>query len=162
LALSDLFIPPPRNRSLAALPPEDLAPLWPRLQPVELAFRQTLHVSKEPIAAVYFPESGYVSRLASMDDGDSAEIGLMGPEGMTGLPLLLGADRDNFELMVQVPGTALRLDAAACAVRRTHRWTPLWARCAEGAGGVGRSPPYKRKTTEGRCVSRACLQKLMV
>jgi CRP-like cAMP-binding protein len=113
LALSDQFLPTPRNRLLAALPPEDLARLWPWLQPVELAFRQTLHMPEEPIAAAYFPESGYLSRLAPMDDGDSAEVGLIGPEGMAGLALLLGSDRDNFELMVQVPGTALRLEAAA-------------------------------------------------
>jgi len=113
MALFDQFTPAPRNRLLAALPPEDLAQLWPRLQPVELVFRQTLHMPEEPIKAVHFPETGYLSWLAPMDDGDSAEVGLVGPEGMTGLALLLGGDRDNFELLVQVPGTALRLDAAA-------------------------------------------------
>ena len=60
----------PRNRLLAALPPEDLARLWPRLQPVEFAFRQTLHAPEEAVTVVYFPEAGYASRLAPMDDGD--------------------------------------------------------------------------------------------
>jgi CRP-like cAMP-binding protein len=113
MAFFDQFTPAPRNRLLAALPPENLAQLRPRLQLVELVFRQTLHMPEEPITAVHFPETGYLSRLAPMEDGDSAEVGLVGSEGMTGLALLLGGDRDNFELMVQVPGTALRLEAAA-------------------------------------------------
>ncbi|HEY0420323.1 MAG TPA: Crp/Fnr family transcriptional regulator, partial [Acetobacteraceae bacterium] len=65
---------------------------------------------------VYFPESGYVCRLAPMDDGDSAEVGLIGPDGMVGLSVLLEGDQESFELMVQVPGTALRMDARAFRV----------------------------------------------
>ena len=103
--------PATRNRLLAALPPDDLARLWPQLQPVELVFHKTLHKPEETVTAVHFPESGYISRLAPLDDGDCAEVGLVGPEGMTGLALLLGGDRDNFELLVQVPGTALRIEA---------------------------------------------------
>lgn len=113
MALFDQLMPTPRNRLLAALPPDDLARLWPQLQPVELVFHKTLQKPEEPITAVLFPETGYVSQLAPLEDGDSAEIGLIGPEGMTGLALLLGGDRDNFELLVQVPGTALRMEARA-------------------------------------------------
>ena len=113
MALFDQFAPAPRNRLLAAVPPEDLARLWLRLQPVELALRQVLTAPEEPVTAVYFPESGYVSRLAPMDDGDSAEVGLIGPEGMVGLAVLLGSESDSFETMVQAPGTALRMDASA-------------------------------------------------
>jgi CRP-like cAMP-binding protein len=48
-----------------------------------------------------------------MEDGGSAEVGLIGPEGMVGLAVLLQGDSDSFEMMAQVPGTALRIDAAA-------------------------------------------------
>jgi CRP-like cAMP-binding protein len=48
-----------------------------------------------------------------MEDGDAAEVGLAGYEGMVGLPVLLGADHDDIEAMVQMPGTALRMDAQA-------------------------------------------------
>ena len=48
-----------------------------------------------------------------MEDGDAAEVGLAGHEGMVGLPVLLGADHDDIEAMVQSPGTALRMDAQA-------------------------------------------------
>ncbi|GGC71716.1 cyclic nucleotide-binding protein [Siccirubricoccus deserti] len=124
--------PTPRNHLLAALPPEDLALLWPQLSPVELPFRQTLHMPEEPIRAVYFPETGYTSRLSPMEDGDFAEVGLVGPEGMTGLAPLLGADTDSFEMLVQVPGTAFRMDAGAFreALDRIPSFRPLLNRYA--------------------------------
>ena len=105
--------PAPRNRLLAALPPDDLARLRPRLEAVELPFRQVLHAPGEPIEAVYFPETGWSSMLAYLESGDAAEVGLVGYEGMVGLPVLLGADRDDIEAMVQCQGTALRMDAQA-------------------------------------------------
>lgn len=105
--------PTPRNRLLAALPPEDLAHLWPRLEPVELPLRQVLQVPNEPITAVYFPESGWVSMLALLVDGGAAEVGLIGREGMLGLPVFFGAETSTLESMVQGGGTALRLGAGA-------------------------------------------------
>jgi len=95
------------------LPPNDLARLRPRLEAVELPFRQVLHAVGEPIDAVWFPETGYSSMLAYLEDGDAAEVGLIGNDGMVGLPVLLGADHDDIEAMVQSPGTALRMNAAA-------------------------------------------------
>jgi CRP-like cAMP-binding protein len=106
-------LPTPRNRVLAALPSEDLIRLWPRLEPVEFRLRDVIQVPDEPIAAVYFPESGFVSMLALLVDGSAAEVGIVGCEGMTGLPLLLGSDRSPAEAMVQASGTFLRLGAAA-------------------------------------------------
>jgi len=105
--------PAPRNRLLAALPSDDLARLWPQLEAVELSFRKVLHAPGEPITTVYFPETGYSSMLAYMEDGDAAEVGMIGREGMIGLPVLLGADHDDIEALVQTPGTALRMDARA-------------------------------------------------
>jgi CRP-like cAMP-binding protein len=105
--------PAPRNRLLAALPPDDLARLRPRLEAVELPFRKVLHAAGKPIEAVYFPETGYASKLTYLEDGDAAEVGMVGYEGMVGLPVLLGADHDDIEAMVQSPGTALRMDAEA-------------------------------------------------
>jgi CRP-like cAMP-binding protein len=103
----------PRNRLLAALPADDLARLRPRFEAVELPFRQVLHEPGKPITSVYFPETGWVSMLAYMEDGDAAEVGLVGNDGMVGLPVLLGGDSDDLEAMVQAPGTALRMDTAA-------------------------------------------------
>jgi len=105
--------PSTRNRLLTALPPKDLAQIWPRLEAVELPFRQVLHAPGKPIPAVYFPETGYASMLAYMEDGDAAEVGMIGREGFVGLPVLLGTDHDDIEAMVQSPGTALRMNTLA-------------------------------------------------
>jgi hypothetical protein len=113
MALSDQPVPTPRIRLLAALPPGVLTQLWSRLDAVELPLRKVLHEPGKPITAVYFPETSYVSMLAHMQDGDAAEVGLAGYEGMAGLPVLLGADHDDIEAMVQSPGIALRMDTGA-------------------------------------------------
>jgi CRP-like cAMP-binding protein len=105
--------PTPHNRLLAALPPDDLARLWPRLEPIDLATRQVVHASGEPIAFVLFPETGWCSSLVSLEDGDSGEVGLIGCEELVGLPLLYGNDRSSVENIVQGPGTAGRLGAGA-------------------------------------------------
>ncbi len=104
---------PTRNRLLAALPPDDLARLWPGLEAVELPLRQVLHTPGTPIEAVYFPETGFVSMLSYLEDDDAAEVGIFGYDGFVGLPVLLGADHDDIEAMVQSPGAALRMDAQA-------------------------------------------------
>jgi CRP-like cAMP-binding protein len=99
------------NRLLMALPPDDIARLWPRLEAVKLPSHWVLHAAGEPITTVYFPQSGYASMLASMEDGDAVEVGLVGYEGMIGLPVLFGADHDYLGATVQSAGTALRMDA---------------------------------------------------
>ena len=103
---------PVRNGLLAALPPEDLARLRPSLQPVELPFDQTLYPADGTVEAVLFPESGMVSLLATLEDGEQVEVGIAGREGLIGLPLVFGDDRSLVEVRVQQEGTALRLDAA--------------------------------------------------
>jgi CRP-like cAMP-binding protein len=82
------------------------------LQPVPLSMRQVLHRPGEPMGAVHFPRSGWVSLIALLEDGDAAEIGLVGREGMVGLPLLLGAESTMAEAMVQNDGTAFRIGSA--------------------------------------------------
>jgi CRP-like cAMP-binding protein len=111
MALSALTLP--RNRLLAALPPDSLARLQPKLELVELPLRQVLHEPEVPIETVYFPESGWISMLAYMEDGDAAEEGLIGIEGMVGLSVLLADEVDDLEAMVQAPGQALSLSADA-------------------------------------------------
>jgi CRP-like cAMP-binding protein len=61
--------------------------------------------------AVLFPERGYASMLAALGDGETTEVGMIGHEGMIGLPLIFGTDRSLVEAMVQGEGTAIRLAA---------------------------------------------------
>jgi CRP-like cAMP-binding protein len=103
--------PPRGNLLLESLPTESLARLLPLLEPMELLLRDTLWNAGDSIPRVVFPLNGWVSMLAPLESGDVAEVGLVGHEGMVGLPLALGATHDNLEAMVQGPGTALALRA---------------------------------------------------
>ena len=101
-----------RNRLLAALPPDGFAALAPALQPVELDFKQVLHRPDRPIEAGYFLEGGMVSMLAPLEEGQTTEVGIIGREGLVGLPPGHGRrERDH-----RGPGpdaaTALRVPAA--------------------------------------------------
>jgi CRP-like cAMP-binding protein len=62
---------------------------------------------------VLFVETGMVSLLATLEDGEQVEVGIAGSEGLIGLPLVLGDDRSLVEARVQMEGTALRMNAAA-------------------------------------------------
>lgn len=94
-------VPAPRNRLLAPLPAEDPARIWPQLERLEFEQRHILPAPDEPITAVYFPETGCgASMLAVLADGRSAEVGIVGSEGMVGLPLLLGSDSSAVESMI--------------------------------------------------------------
>jgi CRP-like cAMP-binding protein len=102
-----------RNQLLAALPPEILAEMLPVLHPFRLTVRETLVRPDGPIEAVYFVESGWVSVVTTLEDGTQAEVGLVGREGMVGLPLVLGVDTAFEEAFVQANGTALHMEASA-------------------------------------------------
>jgi CRP-like cAMP-binding protein len=102
-----------RNRLLAALPPDAFAALAPALHPVGLGLKQSLHLPGRRIGAVHFPESGMVSMLAPLEGGELLEVGLVGREGLVGLPVVLGEDSSTTEALVQAPGAAWRVRATA-------------------------------------------------
>ena len=102
-----------RNHLLASLPPDDFAALGGSLRPLDLVPKRTLHAPDRPIETVYFPESGMVSMVAALEDGQLMEVGIVGREGMVGLPVVLGVDSGSVEAMVQVSGAALGLPAAS-------------------------------------------------
>jgi CRP-like cAMP-binding protein len=114
-----------RNQLLTRLSGEDFSCLAPHLRRVEMPFRAALHTAGEPIASAIFPEHGYASMLARLEDGDAAEVGMIGFEGVIGLPLLFGTDRSSVEAMVQSAGSATQLPAEifqqVCEERPTLR-----------------------------------------
>ena len=99
-----------RNRLLATLTPDDFDLLQPDLEPVPLDFRHWLIEAGEPIQHVTFPEQGIVSILADTAEG-RIEVGMIGPEGMAGLPVVLGIDRSPHSYLVQAAGEALCITA---------------------------------------------------
>ena len=102
-----------RNHLLASLPEEELKRLWPQAELVEFPLRQVVVATGQHVASVHFPETGWVSMLATLENGDAAEVGLIGREGMIGLSALFGAEESNVEGVWQSPGTAWRLPAIA-------------------------------------------------
>ncbi len=100
-----------RNRLLLQLAPDDLALLAPHLEPVELALRYGLEAQDRPIAHAYFLESGIASVVAIGPHDRDIEVALIGRDGMTGLPIILGADRSPCETYMQVAGNGHRLAA---------------------------------------------------
>jgi CRP-like cAMP-binding protein len=97
-----------RNQLLAAFPAEDFAALQSRLEPVELELRQVLIEPNQPIAHVYFPERGYTS-ITTSTNGSKIEVGLIGREGMVGVPIALGVRASPFEYFIQHAGEGLRM-----------------------------------------------------
>ena len=103
------------NELLSMLPPAELGQLRPLLTRVQLVNGQTLHEAGERIGQVFFVEQGFVSMVAEADSGNAGtEVGLIGREGMVGLPALLGSQVASFNrAMMQMPGSALRMSASA-------------------------------------------------
>ena len=100
------------NRLLGLLPPRDYARLRPHLQRIPLTYRQALYRAHEPIGFVHFIETGVGSLVTTMTNGEPAEVGTIGNEGMVGLPLVWGDDRARTSVYVQVPGAGLRMKAS--------------------------------------------------
>jgi CRP-like cAMP-binding protein len=103
-----------KNRLLNALTQEDLGSLRSHLHPLNLEQRRVLYEVGATIEHVYFLEQGLGSILTTMADGASVEVGMIGLEGMVGMPAVLGDDVSAQHVVVQLPGSALRLSAAHC------------------------------------------------
>lgn len=99
------------NRLLAQLSDADYELLRPHLKPVPLDYRAVLYAPDQPIEFVYFIESGVGSLVNTMHNGDAAEVGTIGNEGIVGLPVLFGDGSAPTGVYIQVPGAGLRMPA---------------------------------------------------
>lgn len=102
-----------QNRLLGALPAEIYKRLCPALASLTFALGDVLYEPGERTSYVYFPTSSVVSLIYTMADGDTAEMGLVGNEGVVGVALFLGGDVTPNQAVVQVAGGALRMRADA-------------------------------------------------
>jgi cAMP-binding proteins - catabolite gene activator and regulatory subunit of cAMP-dependent protein kinases len=100
------------NRLLAALPDAEYQRLIPHLERVPLSLKQVLYDVGELIEYVYFPHQSIVSALSTMADGSMVEVGLVGNDGITGIPAALGDNITATTAMVQVPDSAMRMKAS--------------------------------------------------
>lgn len=100
------------NHLLASLPRKDYQKLLRVLEPVKLAYQEVLYEAHAPIRHVYFPNDCFVSMLTTVKSGRAAEVGLIGSEGMIGIPVALGIAVSPFRAVVQGGGTAMRMKIA--------------------------------------------------
>ena len=98
-----------RNRLLAALISKDYQHLLPYLERVQLSLGEVIYRAEAEIHYVYFPENATVSLLSTLENGQTAEVGIIGYEGMVGLNIFLGGAVTHDQALVQIAGTALRM-----------------------------------------------------
>jgi CRP-like cAMP-binding protein len=104
---------PRTNDLLAALPAEEWARWEPQLEKVELKLGQVLYESGTTMHHVYFPTNAIVSLLYVMENGASAEIGVVGHEGVVGVSIFMGGGSTPSRAVVQSAGWGFRLRSAA-------------------------------------------------
>ena len=100
---------PEQNHLLAALPPEVRERVFPHLELVSLPLGKVLYESGDALRHVYFPTDSIVSLLYVMEDGASAEISVVGNEGLIGVALFMGGESTPSRAIVQSSGSAYRL-----------------------------------------------------
>ena len=102
---------PQQNRLLAALPETEFKRLLPELELVSMPLGQVLYESGGRLRHLYFPTTSIVSLLYVMEDGASAEIAVVGNEGILGVSLFMGGETTPSRAIVQSAGHGYRLKA---------------------------------------------------
>ena len=97
------------NSLLGSLPNTECNNLLAASESVELVMGQILCEAQEPYSYVYFPQSGFISVMTSLDHHPALEVGLIGREGMLGASLVLDMNRAPMHAVVQASGQALRM-----------------------------------------------------
>lgn len=110
------------NVILASIASDEYEGLLPALQSVTLPLGARLYKSGDDIEHVYFPGGALVSLVTHMKDGAAIEVGVIGKDGIVGIPVLLGDDIACEEAVVQVAGSAMRMRSAVLkqTVQRRH------------------------------------------
>jgi CRP-like cAMP-binding protein len=101
------------NHLLAALPDAELHRWLPLLEPVNLPLGLVLYESGRTLSHVYFPTTAIVSLLFVLENGDSAEIAVVGNEGVVGISLFMGGESTPSRAVVQSAGRGYRLSSQA-------------------------------------------------
>lgn len=99
------------NLLLAALPRPEYERLAPHLHKVKLTKNSILYDTGEDVHDAYFVQSGVVSLVSITEDGENVEAGIVGSEGMIGIPSILRCRRSPFRAVVQIAGEALSIEA---------------------------------------------------
>jgi CRP-like cAMP-binding protein len=101
------------NRLLATLPGEEYERILPHLEQITFSLGEPIYESGKQLKHVYFPTTCIVSLLYTMENGTSAEIGVVGNEGILGIALFMGGDTAPNRAIVQSAGRAFKMKAKA-------------------------------------------------
>ena len=104
------------NRLLDALPAHERKRFLARSETVDLAFADVIYVPGAVLGHVYFPLEALISLIVPIEGSAGLEVGLVGNEGMFGIPLALGVNVSSLQAVVQGNGAALRMDAAVFGI----------------------------------------------
>jgi CRP-like cAMP-binding protein len=99
------------NHLLAGISDEAMERLLPNLQPVSLPLGKVLYESGEKLDYIYFPTTAIISLLYIMENGSTAEIGVIGNDGLVGIAIFMGGDTTPNRAVVQSAGRAYKMKA---------------------------------------------------
>ena len=100
---------PVRNKLLLAIPDEEFRKIRSRLQFIELPHHFILHQPHQTVRFAHFPNAGLISLVVELKDGRTVEAGLLGNEGASGMPAVLGLSRSPLREIAQIEGDAFRV-----------------------------------------------------
>lgn len=123
-----------RNRLLQNIALEDWDLVGPHLEPVSVKERHVLEVPTKPIAHAYFLETGVASVVAVDAEDHRIEVGVIGFEGVTGVPLIMGDNRAQHSTYMQIAGSGHRMSADALreAIGKSETLRALFLKSAQG------------------------------
>lgn len=122
-----------RNRLLQKILLEDWDLIGPHLEAITLKERQVIEVPHKPIAHAYFLEIGVASVVAVDSEDHRIEVGVIGFEGITGVPLIMGDNRAQHSTYMQIGGSGHRIsaDALVAAIARSETLRALMLKSAQ-------------------------------
>jgi CRP-like cAMP-binding protein len=104
---------PVSNKILLSASDSEYSALRPHLEYVSLPNHLVLHEAGAKVECAYFPNRGLISLVVVMKDGRTAEAGILGNEGFTGTPAVVGLSRGSLQAVVQITGDGFRVEAGA-------------------------------------------------
>ena len=110
------------NNILASLSREDAESLAPHLRPIAFEVRDVFFRAHSPISTVVFPESGFASVVAVTETGRSLEVGIIGREGVIGVPVIFGQTLTPYESYAQIGGHGYAMPAKTLWHAMKHSW----------------------------------------
>ncbi len=147
---------PSGNKMLAALPAKEYRRLANKLEPFDLKFGEIIYAPDDNMKDVYFPNSGIVSFLTTIEERSTLEVGLVGNEGMVGLSAFLGTTKSPNSAVVRATGIAWKMKAAdflkecrenISLLRVVHRYTHLLLTQISLVGACNRFHPIIKRLT---------------